>query len=107
MVNGIDQSFADQIDTAQWQWLRAHNERGALILVEGMLELATVGERVAADDTAAVQSWLASHLLSRPTAEQITAWNLVPEKPFAMLVVSPFVLIQEQDAVIPGHAAVQ
>ncbi len=98
MVNGIDQSFADQVDAAQWQWLRAHNERGALILVEQLLELATVGERVAADDAVAVQSWLASRLLSKPTAEQSTAWDATPDKPFAMLVVSPFVLIQELDA---------
>jgi len=98
MLNQIDHSFADQVDTARWQWLRAHNERGALILVEELLDLAMVGERVAADDTAAVQSWLASRLLSRPTAEQIAAWDAVPEKPFTMLVVSPFVLIQEQNA---------
>ncbi len=101
MVNGIDQSFADQVDTARWQWLRAHNERGALILVDEMLELAFVGERVAADDTAAVKSWLASTLLSRPTAEQIAAWDVEPEKPFSMLVVSPFVLIQQQT--MPEH----
>lgn len=101
MVNGIDQSFADQVDTARWQWLRAHNERGALILVDEMLELAFVGERVAADDTATVKSWLASTLLSRPTAEQIAAWDAEPEKPFAMLVVSPFVLIQQQT--MPEH----
>ena len=98
MVNGIDQTFAEQVDTARWQWLRAHNERGALILVDEMLELATVGEQVAADDTAAVQSWLASRLLSKPTAEQIAAWDETPEKSFGMLVVSPFVLIQELDA---------
>ena len=97
MLDDAMQELAGQIDTAQWQWLRAHNERGALILVERMLELVTVGERVVADDSATVQSWLASHLLSKPTAEQIAAWDAVPEKPFNMLVVSPFVLIQELD----------
>lgn len=89
------QSLADQVDTALWQWLKAHNERGALILVDRMLELSVVAGRLVADDSAAVQSWLASHLLSKPGIEQIELWNTMPEKPFAMLVVSPFVLIQE------------
>lgn len=97
MLDDAMQELAGQVDTAQWQWLRAHNERGALILVERMLELVTVGERVVADDSATVQSWLASHLLSKPTAEQIAVWDAVPDKPFNMLVVSPFVLIQELD----------
>jgi len=96
MQDDAMQGLAAQVDTAQWQWLRAHNERGALILVEGMLELAVVGERLVADDAAAVQSWLASRLVSKPTAEQVAAWNAVPDKLFSMLVVSPFVLIQEQ-----------
>jgi hypothetical protein len=99
MLDDATQGLAGQVDTAQWQWLRAHNERGALILVEGMLELAEVGERLVADDSATVQAWLASSLLSKPTAEQIAVWNAAPAKLFSMLVVSPFVLIQEQDGV--------
>jgi hypothetical protein len=98
-MNSQNVGLADQIDTAQWQWLRAHNERGGLIVVDMMLELAEVGERVAADDQAAVHSWLASRLLSKPTAEQIAAWDALPETLFSMLVVSPFVLVQEQGAV--------
>jgi len=98
MPDDAIQGLAGQVDTAQWQWLRAHNERGALILVEGMLELVEVGERLVADDSAAVQSWLASRLVSKPTAEQVAVWNAEPDKLFSMLVVSPFVLIQEQVA---------
>jgi hypothetical protein len=96
-MNNQDTGLADQVDTAQWQWLRAHNERGSLIVVDSMLDLAEVGERVAADDSVMVQSWLVSHLLLKPTVEQIAAWNAVPATLFSMLVVSPFVLIQQQD----------
>lgn len=95
MTNETSPSFLEQLDTSPWSWLKPHNERGALILVDGMLDLVTVAERVACDDSAAVQSWLASRLLSKPTAEQIEAWNTVPEKMFTILVVSPFVLMQE------------
>ncbi|MDD2501397.1 MAG: DUF2288 domain-containing protein [Geobacter sp.] len=97
MQDDAAQGLAEQVDVAQWQWLRAHNERGALILVERMLELAEVGERLVADDSATVQTWLASSLLLRPTAEQVAVWDAAPGKLFSMLVVSPFVLIQEQD----------
>lgn len=98
MQDDAAQGLAEQVDVAQWQWLRAHNERGALILVERMLELAEVGERLVADDSATVQAWLSSSLLSKPTAEQVAVWDTVPGKLFSMLVVSPFVLIQEQDS---------
>lgn len=86
-----------QVDQARWEWLKPHFHRGALIVVDGMLELAEVGERIAADDTATVQSWLASRMLAKPTAEQLAAWEQLPDRSFAMLVVSPFVLVQEND----------
>ncbi len=105
MVEDTMKGLAEQVDTAQWQWLRAHNERGALILVERMLELGVVGERLVADDSATVQAWLASRLVSKPTAEQVAAWNAEPDKLFSMLVVSPFVLIQEQVASEDGSVA--
>lgn len=88
------QELAGQVDTAQWEWLRAHNERGALIVVDGMLELAQVGDRIAADDMTSVQAWLASGLLAKPTREQLVVWDAEPHTPFAMLVISPYVLIQ-------------
>ena len=106
-MNNQNVGLADQVDTAQWQWLRAHNERGGLIVVDMVLELAEVGERVAADDQTAVHSWLASHLISKPTAEQIAAWDAMPDKLFSMLVVSPFVLVQEQGAVSATEVPLQ
>lgn len=89
------EELAQQVDQARWEWLRPHQERGALVWVDGMLELAEVGERLAADDTASVQAWLASHMIAKPNAEQLDAWNRQPDRLFAMLVVSPFILIQE------------
>lgn len=86
---------SEQFDDVQWRWMKTKCEQGALILVDRSLELATVEERLAADDTRTVQAWLASHLIARPTAEQITAWDQEPDRPFSMIVVRPFVLIQE------------
>jgi hypothetical protein len=92
-----EEELALQIDVAQWQWLRPHAERGALVLIDTMLELAVVGACFAADNSVQVQGWLASGLLVKPTAAQLDLWNSQPDKCFSMLVISPFVLIQERD----------
>jgi hypothetical protein len=86
----------EQLDAARWEWLREHHQRGVLLLVEPLLDLAEVGERMAADDSAAVQAWLASRLLAKPSETQVAAWDAMPDKLFALLIVSPFVLVQEQ-----------
>lgn len=91
------QELAQQVDQARWAWLAPHQERGALIRIDAMLELAEVGERLAVDDTATVQTWLASGMIAKPTPDQLDAWNRQPERMFDMLVVSPFVLIREHD----------
>lgn len=97
MDETVHAELALQVDIALWHWLRPHNERGALILVDSMLDLVEVGACLAADDGVRVQSWLASQLLAKPAAEQLEQWNREPSKSFRMLVVSPFVLIQESD----------
>lgn len=89
------EELALQIDVARWEWLRPHHERGALVLVAPSLSLEEVGERMAADDAAAIQGWLASGQVGRAVASQIADWEETPDKPFRTLIVSPYVLIQE------------
>lgn len=89
---------SEQFDEVQWRWLKNQYEQGSLILVDQSLELTMVEERLAADDTRTVQAWLASHLITRPTAEQVAAWDQEPARPFSMIVVRPFVLIQDTAA---------
>lgn len=89
------EELALQVDVAEWGWLRPHGERGGLVVVSSLLDLAEVGARVAADDAAAIQSWIAAGDLGKPTAAQLEAWNAAPDRRFRMLVVSPYVLMQE------------
>jgi hypothetical protein len=91
------QELDRQVDVAVWEWLKPHNERGALIVVAGGLSLVEVGERLAADDTATVASWLADGRIARPSAEQCVCWDAKPSCRFAMLVISPYVLVQPLD----------
>jgi hypothetical protein len=96
-VNEGQDKHTLEIETAQWQWLKPHHDREALFTVSRDLDLAEVGERIAADDAAMVERWLASRLLGRPTDGQVAAWDQDPASSFSMLIVSPFVLIQEQE----------
>ena len=89
------EELALNIDEARWSWLKPHLERGALITVAAALDLAETGERIAADDSAAVSSWIAAGKVGKPTADQVADWNREPDKMFLTLIISPYVLIQE------------
>ncbi len=83
------------IAEAEWQWLKPHLERGTLITVAAALDLAETGERIAADDAQLVGEWISKGMIGKATAAEIDAWDLAPTGKFLMLVVSPYVLIQE------------
>ncbi len=85
----------EQLAVIEWHWLRPHLERDALILVAPDLSLEEAAARIAADDTATVGGWIAEGRLVKPTAAQIEAWNGDPARPFATLIVQPFVLARE------------
>lgn len=89
------EELALNIDEAEWQWLKPHMERGALVTVAAALDLEEAGERIAADDSATVSAWIAGGRIGKPTAEQVAAWDAMPDKKFLTLIISPFVLIQE------------
>jgi len=84
------------IDETEWCWLRAHLERGGLILVNDRLDLAEAALKVAEDDTTAIEKWINDGMFGKPTETQIGHWNEDKQKKFAMLIVSPYVLIQER-----------
>jgi hypothetical protein len=89
------EELALNIDEAQWQWLKSHLERGALITVAAALDLAEAGERIAADDSETLAAWITAGKIGRPTLEEIGEWDEEPRKKFLTLIISPFVLIQE------------
>lgn len=89
------EELASTIDEAEWEWLKPHLERGALITVAVALDLAEAGARIAADDTETLAAWISSGKVGRPTLEEIDAWDREPRKKFLTLIISPYVLIQE------------
>jgi hypothetical protein len=93
--NKSREELALNIDEAQWQWLKPHLERGALITVAAALDLAETGERIAADDSSSISVWIDAGKIGKPTAAEIAQWDGEPEKKFLTLIISPYVLIQE------------
>lgn len=90
------EELALQVDEAQWEWLSPHLERGGVIVVGQGLDIAEVGERIAADDTAAVGKWIEAGRLAKPSAEQVAAWGGDSSVRFATLIISPYILVQEK-----------
>lgn len=83
-------------ETVPWHWLRPHHERDALWVVATALDLEAVGAALARDDAEAVRAWLADGSLCKPAQEQLDRWEHDPLHPLSMLIVQPFVLVQER-----------
>jgi hypothetical protein len=90
------EELALTIDMAEWGWLRAHLERDGLILVAADLDLAEAGWRIASDDTAAISGWIESGKIGKPSAAQVAAWDADKGKQFQMLIISPYILMQDK-----------
>jgi hypothetical protein len=95
-VSVSQQELAAKIDIAKWFMLRAHLESGRLIVVDSLLDLAEVGMGVVADDVKVIERWIVSGLLGKPTAQQVENWDAEKGKRFLCLIVSPYVLVQEE-----------
>jgi len=91
------EKLALQVDVADWHTLRAHLERGGLIVVDPALDLTEVGTRIASDDVPLVENWILKGQIGKPTHLQVERWDLGRmDKVFRCLIVSPYVLIQEE-----------
>lgn len=67
-----------------------------MILVDGSLDLADTALKVAGDDNETVARLISGGKIGKPTLSQARAWDADTQKRFAMLIVTPFVLIQER-----------
>lgn len=90
------EELALTIDEADWSCLRAHLQRGGLILVDDALDLADTAHKVAADDIAIIQDMVEQGMIGKPSEAKIRSWEEDKQKKFAMLIVSPYVLFQEK-----------
>lgn len=94
-MDALQEKLHEEIGEVTWHWLRPHQQREALFCVAAELGLAVVGAALARDDAAAVRGWLQAGTLAKPAPEQLAAWEADPTRPLRMLIVQPFVLVQE------------
>ena len=90
--------LSNEVHRVDWRPLSPHAKRGGLILVDPGLDLVAVALAVASDDDARVREWMASTQLSKPTEDQIAAWNDETEERFTVVIVQPYVLAQRDSA---------
>lgn len=87
----LTQDLAD----VDWNDIKPHAQRDAVIVVNEKLDILEVGVAIAKDDTVAVQHWITEQLIKKPSNQQLSNWNVNPSQIFKTLIVQPFVLVQE------------
>jgi hypothetical protein len=94
-MDDLRTKLQEELDTAAWRDLRTQLRRDSLILVAPQLDLVEVAWCVARDRSAAVADWIASGQLRKPDREELAAWERQLGLPFRVLIVAPYVLIQQ------------
>lgn len=92
-MSNIKIQLSEQLADIQWNDLKPHAGRDALIVVTESLNIIEVGEAIAQDNVALVQQWISQQLIYKPSAEQLMTWNNNPQQAFSTLIVQPFVLV--------------
>lgn len=94
-MSGMVESFKRDLAEVNWRELKIHLQRDAIIIVSAELDLVEVGVAVAEDDKIAVEAWIAADQLGKPTEKQLECWEQEEDKLFRMLIVQPFILVQD------------
>ncbi|MBP0027474.1 DUF2288 domain-containing protein [Roseofilum reptotaenium CS-1145] len=94
-MEDIRERLTQEVDRAQWQWLKPHIARDNVVVVTQGLDLVDVGVAIATDQLTSVQHWISEQLITKPTLEQLNHWERVEDQQFEALIVQPYVLVQE------------
>ncbi|WP_013322844.1 DUF2288 domain-containing protein [Gloeothece verrucosa] len=91
-MSDLKTQLSEQLADIEWNDLKPHAGRDALIIVANSLNLVEVAEAIALDNVPLVQEWMSQQLIYKPSAQQLMSWNEDPKKTFSALIVQPFVL---------------
>ncbi|HEY9729787.1 MAG TPA: DUF2288 domain-containing protein [Chroococcales cyanobacterium] len=94
-MQDLRSELAESLDEAEWNWLKPHVQRDAVVVVDRALDLLDVGVAIAGDDVLSVQHWISEQLIRKPSPEQLSDWNGDQTRRFQALIVQPYVLVQE------------
>jgi len=86
--------FKEDMAEVCWRDLREHVQRDTIITLSPELDLVETATAIARDDSERIRDWIASGRIGKPSVEQIKAWEKQMDKPFRMLIVQPYILVQ-------------
>ena len=90
----LKKQLKNEMAEVDWNDIKPHAQRDAVIVVNGKLDLLEVGVAIAQDDKKAVEHWITEQLISKPSNQQLSDWNINSTQLFKTLIVQPFVLVQ-------------
>jgi hypothetical protein len=90
--------LAENLDEAEFEWLKPHIRRDVVVVVNSELDLLDVAVAIASDDVSSVQHWIDKQLVHKPFPDQLADWNSDQTKRFQALIVQPYVLVKESPA---------
>ena len=94
-MSGMVESFKRDLAEVNYRELKIHLQRDAIIVVAADLDLIEAAVAVADDDKTQVEAWIGANRLAKPTEDQLKMWEEKPDNLFKMLIVQPFILVQD------------
>lgn len=82
----------------EWKALERHFAAGSLLSVSHDLDLVTVAQAFARDDSAQVRAWMDSKQLGPVSDEEAADWSSREPETLWAVVVRPWVLVQDRAA---------
>ena len=96
MTQELRQDLANMVGPTQWNWLKPHIARDAVVFVDPQLDLVDVGIALTNDNVQLVQRWISEQLITKPSAEQLQTWGVDgPSYQLQSLIIQPYVLVQK------------
>lgn len=93
-MEDIKKRLEEDMANVNWNDIKPHAQRDAVILVHENLNLLDVAVAIAQDDKMVVQRWITEELITKPSNQQLSDWNINETQLFKTLIVQPFVLVQ-------------
>ncbi|WP_107666653.1 DUF2288 domain-containing protein [Cyanothece sp. BG0011] len=93
-MEDLKKRLQEDMANVNWNDIKPHAQRDAVIVVDENLNLLDVGVAIAQDDKMVVEHWITEELLTKPSNQQLSDWNINETQLFKTLIVQPFVLVQ-------------
>ncbi|MBC98582.1 MAG: hypothetical protein CME63_12600 [Halobacteriovoraceae bacterium] len=92
----LKEKLSSEVLETNWKPLAEHFARGVVYYLEPELDLVEVGESMATDSVSQIKRWLDDGLIYTPTPQQATQFHEDQDIKFDMLIIEPYVLIQQK-----------